>query len=176
MINRVEYLKKLSTSSLLIALAFILSFVKIIRLPFGGSVTLLSMLFISLPSYFYGVKYGIAASFAYSMLQLISDNYIVHPVQLILDYTIAFTVFGLVGLYREKKFGLEIGFIFACVIRFVSSSISGYVFFKEYAPEAWNPIIYTVVYNASYIFTECIFTVLVLQNAKIKKILAKYKI
>ena len=169
-------IKKISGSAILIALAFILSFVKIMRLPFGGSITLLSMLFISLPSYFYGVKYGLVASFAYSMLQLISDNYIFHPVQLLLDYTIAFTVFGIVGLFREKKFGLEIGFILACVVRFISSSISGYVFFKEYAPESWNPLIYTVAYNASYIFTECIFTVLVLQNAKIKKILAKYKI
>lgn len=168
-------IKKLSSSALLIALAFILSFIKIMHLPFGGSVTLMSMFFIALPSYLYGVKYGIVASFTYSMLQLIADNYIVHPMQLILDYTIAFTVFGLVGLFRDKKFGLEIGFILACIVRFVSSSISGYIFFREYAPESWNPVIYTVTYNASYIFTECIFTVLVIQNNKVRKILSKYK-
>ena len=169
-------IKKISGSAILIAIAFILSFVKIMRLPFGGSITLLSMLFISLPSYLYGVKYGFAASITYSLLQLISDNYIVHPMQVVLDYIIAFSVFGIVGFFRNKKFGLEIGFIIACVIRFISSSISGYIFFKEYAPESWNPIIYTVVYNGSYIFIECIFTVLVLQNKKIKNILTKYSL
>ena len=168
-------IKKISGSAILIALAFILSFVKIMRLPFGGSITLLSMLFISLPSYLYGVKYGFGASITYSFLQLISDNYIVHPMQVVLDYIIAFSIFGIVGFFRNKKFGLEIGFIIACVIRFISSSISGYIFFKEYAPESWNPIIYTVVYNGSYIFIECIFTVLVLQNKKVKDILSKYK-
>ena len=164
-------IKKLSTSALLIAFAFILSFIKIMRLPFGGSITLLSMLFVSLPSYLYGVKYGFVASITYSFLQLISDNYIVHPMQVVFDYIIAFSVFGIVGFFRNKKNGLEIGFIIACVIRFISSSISGYIFFREYAPESWNPIIYTVVYNGSYIFIECIFTVLVLQNKKVKNVL-----
>ena len=169
-------IKKLSTSALLIAFAFILSFIKIMRLPFGGSITLLSMLFVSLPSYLYGVKYGFVASITYSFLQLISDNYIVHPMQVVFDYIIAFSVFGIVGFFRNKKNGLEIGFIIACVIRFISSSISGYIFFREYAPESWNPIIYTVVYNGSYIFIECIFTVLVLQNKKVKNILTKYSL
>ena len=135
-------IKKISGSAILIALAFILSFVKI----------------------------------TYSLLQLISDNYIVHPMQVVFDYIIAFSVFGIVGFFRTKKNGLEIGFIIACVIRFISSSISGYIFFREYAPESWNPIIYTVVYNGSYIFIECIFTVLVLQNKKVKNILTKYSL
>ena len=100
-------IKKLSGSAILIALAFILSFVKIMRLPFGGSITLLSMLFISLPSYLYGVKYGFGASITYSLLQLISDNYVVHPMQLVLDYIIAFSVFGIVG-FLASIFASEI--------------------------------------------------------------------
>ena len=155
-------IKKFTISALFVALAYVLSFVKIIHLPFGGSVTFLSMLMISLPSHFFGVKYGFIASFAYSLLQLIVDPYVIHPIQLLLDYTIAFSCFGIVGIFGKKDKSLAIGFIVACCIRFMSSSISGYVFFKEFAPEGWNPLVYTVTYNASYIFAECIVSLIVI--------------
>lgn len=155
-------IEKYTISAIFVALAYVLSFIRVIHLPFGGSVTLLSMLVISLPSHLLGVKYGFIASFAYSLLQLIVDPYVVHPVQLILDYTVAFSCFGIVGLFGKRDKSLAIGYIVACCIRFISSSISGYVFFKEFAPEGWNPLVYTVVYNASYIFSECIISLIVI--------------
>lgn len=171
-------IRKFTVSAIFVAIAYVLSFVKLLHLPFGGSITLFSMLFISFPSYFFGVKYGFMASIAYSLLQLIVDPYIVHPMQLILDYIIAFSCFGIVGLFGKDDKDFMLGFIVACFIRFLSSSISGYIFFREYAPEGWNPIMYTVVYNGSYIFTECILSIIVINVGPVKKIinnlLAKY--
>ena len=169
-------LNKYAISALLVALAYVLSFVKILHLPFGGSITMFSMLFISLPSYFFGVRYGFMASFVYSLLQLVVDPYIIHPFQLFLDYILPFTCFGLVGFFREKKNGLYIGFILACVVRFLSSTISGYVFFSEYTPETWNPIVYTVVYNGSYVFTECVLTIIFISISHVKKLIESFKV
>ena len=168
-------IKRFTISAIFVAIAYVLSFVKLLHLPFGGSITLFSMLFISFPSYFFGIKYGFMASIAYSLLQLIIDPYIIHPVQLVLDYTIAFSCFGIVGLFGKEDKDFMLGFIVACFIRFLSSSISGYVFFKEYAPEGWNPILYTVVYNGSYIFTECILSLIVINVGPVKKIIQNFR-
>ena len=168
-------LNKFALSALFTALTYVLSMVKILHLPFGGSITLFSMLCISLPSYFFGVQYGLIASFSYSLLKLAINPYIVHPVQMLLDYTFAYTCFGLVGLFRNKRNGLAIGFIFACIIRFICSSLSGYVFFSEYTPEGWVPIVYTVVYNASYIFTECILSIVLINIKYVKNMIEKFK-
>ena len=166
-------IRNFAISALLVALAFVLSFVKIIHLPFGGSVTLFSMIFISLPAYFFGIGYGFMASVTYSLLQLVVDPYIIHPLQLFLDYIFAFSCFGIVAFFRNRKNGLQIGFITACIIRFLSSSISGYVFFKEYAPETWNPLVYTVVYNGSYIFIECVMTLVFLSVKQVNNIIER---
>lgn len=167
--------QKLAMSALFVAIAYVLSLIKFLHLPFGGSITFFSMLTISLPSYFFGVQYGFMASFTYSFLQMIVDPYIVHPVQAVLDYTIGFSCFGIVGFFRNQKKGLMLGFIIACIVRFISSSISGYVFFKEYAPEAWNPIVYTVVYNASYIFAECILSIVFLSIGQVERLLKSFR-
>ena len=168
-------IKKFTLSAIFVAIAYVLSFVKLLHLPFGGSITLFSMLFISFPSYFFGLKYGFMASISYSLLQLIVDPYIVHPIQLILDYIIAFSSFGIVGIFGREDKDFVLGFIIACLIRFIASTISGYVFFKEYTPEGWNPIVYTVVYNGSYIFTECVLSLIVISVKPVKRILHKFR-
>ena len=171
---RVE-IRKFAISAIFVAVAYVLSFLKFLHLPFGGSITLFSMLAISLPAYFFGAKLGFIASFTYSLLQLIIDPYVIHPVQLLLDYTIAFSCFGIVGFFRNMEAGLYKGFICACIIRFISSTISGYVFFKEYTPENWNPIIYTVVYNGSYIFIECVLSLVVISVRNVNRMIVHYK-
>lgn len=168
-------IRRFAISALFVALAFVLSFVKIIHLPFGGSITLFSMLSISLPAYYFGVSYGFMASVTYSLLQLVVDPYVIHPLQLCLDYIFAFGCFGIVAFFRDKKNGLQIGFVIACIIRFLSSSISGYVFFKEYAPESWNPLVYTVVYNGSYIFIECVMTLIFISVKQVSNIIERMR-
>ncbi|MBO6119556.1 MAG: energy-coupled thiamine transporter ThiT [Lachnospiraceae bacterium] len=167
--------KKFAVSALFISVAFLLSFIKFIRLPFGGSITLFSMLFVALPGYFYGVRTGFMASFAYSLLHLTTDFYVIHPMQLMLDYIFAFTCLGITGFFRNKNNGLQIGYILGCILRFISSSLSGYIFFKEYAPETWNPLVYTVAYNGSYIFTECVLTIIVLNVGAVKSFIKEMK-
>ena len=168
-------LRKFTISALLVALAYVLSFIKIVHLPFGGSITLFSMLVISLPGYFFGVQYGFLTSIVYALLQLVVDPYILNPIQLVLDYILAFGCFGVVGFFKDTKNGLQKGFVLACIIRFLSSSTSGYVFFSEYAPEAWNPLVYTITYNASYIFTECVLSLVFISIGQVNRLLEQFK-
>ena len=74
-----------------VALAMVTSMIKLYSFPFGGSVTLFSMLFICLPGYFFGVGTGILTAAAYGILQLIIEPYIYFPIQVIVDYVLAFS-------------------------------------------------------------------------------------
>lgn len=144
------------------ALATVTSFIKLASLPFGGSITLFSMLFICLIGYVYGVKAGITTGVAYGILQFITGPYIFAPLQVLLDYPLAFGALGLSGLFRNKKHGLVIGYIVGVTGRYLFHVISGYIFFASYTPEGIPPMIYTLGYNATYILPELVLTVLVL--------------
>ena len=77
--------KRLVFCSMSMALAMVTSFIKLASLPYGGSITLFSMLFISLIGYFYGAKTGILTGIAYGILQLITGPYIYAPLQVLLE-------------------------------------------------------------------------------------------
>lgn len=144
------------------ALAMVTSLIKFASLPFGGSITLFSMLFICLIGYVYGLKAGIMTGMAYGILQFIMEPYIYAPLQVLLDYPLAFGALGLSGLLSSKKHGLTTGYILGVLGRYVCHVISGYVFFASYAPESMNPLIYALVYNATYILPELTVTVIIL--------------
>lgn len=144
------------------ALAMVTSLIKFASLPFGGSITLFSMLFICLIGYVYGLKTGIMTGVAYGMLQFITNPYIYAPLQVLFDYPLAFGALGLSGLFYNKKHGLITGYITGVLGRYLCHVISGYIFFASYAPEGMNPLFYTLVYNATYIAPELIVTVIVL--------------
>ena len=145
-----------------IALAFVLSFIKLFSAPLGGSVTLCSMFFICIIGYLYGWKYSLTAALAYGILQFVQKPEIYAPLQVVIDYGLAFTALGLSGFFRQKKIGLYIGYLAGVTGRFIFSAISGYVFFAEYAPEGWNPLIYSIAYNASYIYIEAAITLAIM--------------
>ena len=168
-------LRKFVISALCVALAFVLSFVKVFRMPLGGSVTLMSMFVISMPAYLFGARYGFMSSFVYALLQLMQGGTMLHPLQIFLDYILAFTCFGIVAFFRDIKHGSYVGFLIACIIRWLSSSLSGYIFFREYAPATWNPIIYTLAYNGGYIFAEYLITIVIVTIPQVKNLLHKYK-
>ena len=90
--------KSLAYAALSIALAFVLSYVKLFRMPNSGSVTLASMLPLMLFSAAYGVGPGLLAGAAYGLLQYVQGGYFVHPIQFLLDYPIAFALIGLAGV------------------------------------------------------------------------------
>ena len=166
--------KMLAEGAIMIALATILSFIQIIRFPWGGAITVLSMLPIVFFSLRYGAKYGFAISFVYSIIQLAQGiveglfGWGLTPIALIacifIDYIAAFTVLGLAGIFGNKKFiSIICGTILALICRFVFHYISGVFIFESFG-ELWNgfsaesPYIYSLLYNGAYMLPEIIFT------------------
>lgn len=154
--------KQLVYCSIAIALAVVTSYIKLASLPFGGSITLFSMFFICLIGYLYGPKTGLMTGVAYGILQLIIEPYIYAPVQVLLDYPMAFGALGLSGIFWKSRHGLLKGCVVGMAGRYICHVISGYVFFAEYTPEGMNPILYAVGYNATYILPEMIATVILI--------------
>lgn len=169
-------IKQIAVSALCLALAFVLSNVKIFKLPMGGSVTLFSMFFVTFIGYLYGPRVSIAAAFAYGLLQMIVDPYIVSIPQLLCDYVLAFTALGLAGFFFEKKNGMITGYLVGIFGRFVFSVLSGVIFFAAYAPEGMNPLVYSTLYNGAYIGAEAVLTVIVLLIPAVHNALNRVKV
>ena len=156
--NQTLSVKALTYCAICIALATVLSNVKIYKMPMGGTVTACSMLFISIIGYWFGAFAGILAAVAYGVMQLIFDPYIIHPVQLLLDYPFAFGILGISGFFANAKHGLVKGYILGALGRWLCSTISGIVFFYEYAGSQ-NVFVYSSLYNITYIAPEILITV-----------------
>ena len=141
--------KLLAYAALSIALAFVLSYIRLWRMPQGGTVTPASMLPMMLFSYAFGIGPGLVASLAYGLLQAIQDPYIVGFWQFLLDYPIAFGVIGLMGLFVRKqyKWSLYAGIAVVSLLRMACHTLSGVLFFAEYAGDA-NPWVYSLGYNS----------------------------
>ena len=163
--------KKLVFSAMGIALALVTSYLKLWNMPMGGSVTLLSMLFISLIGYWFGAKYGIITGAAFGLLQFIIDPFMLSVPQVLFDYPLAFGALGLSGFFRNYKYGLRIGYIVSVLGRFVFSTLSGVIFFAAYAPEGMNPWVYSIVYQGSYLGAEAILTLMIISLPPVMKAL-----
>ena len=167
--------KQLAFCAMSIALGTVLSLVKIVDFPWGGSITLLSMFVIVLPGYFYGLGAGLITGLAYGALQLIIDPYVIFPIQLVVDYFLAFGALGLSGLFANAKNGLVKGYITGVMGRYVFVVISGWIFFGEYAWEGWAVLPYSLVYNGIYIFAEAIITVIIIMLPPVKNAINRIK-
>lgn len=153
-----------------IALAFGLSYIRMFKAPYGGSITLFSILPIALYSYMFGVRKGVMCGFIYGLLQSVQDPWVVHPLQYILDYPLAFAMVGFSGgLFRKLfdkitalparvKDGLAIsaGILVGVTLRYFCHVISGAVYFGEYAADYGfsNAWVYSFTYNALYVFPD----------------------
>jgi thiamine transporter len=142
--------KMLAYGALAIAISFVLSYIRIVRFPNGGSITVASMLPIFVFAYIAGPRAGITAGLCYGMLQFIQDASFVHWAQFLLDYPIAFALLGLSGLFKER---LYLGAIVGSLGRFLAHFISGIVFFATYAGDQ-NVFLYSFLYNISYILPD----------------------
>ena len=100
--------KKLVFSAMGIALALVTSYLKLWNMPMGGSVTLLSMLFISLIGYWFGARYGIATGAAFGILQFIINPYMLSFPQVILDYPLAFGALGFSGFFKNHRYACSV--------------------------------------------------------------------
>ena len=174
--KKTHSVKRLVTSAMAIALATLTSFITIFKMPMGGSVTLFSMLFIVLIGYWYGIKTGLTAAIAYGVLQLLLDPYILNIPQVLLDYILGFGALGLSGIFSKSKHGLVKGYIIGVIGRFICSFLSGWIFFAVYTPDFFNSaILYSVVYNGSYIGLEAVVTLVVISLPPVNKALAYVK-
>lgn len=167
--------KQLVYCSAAMALAMVTSFIKLADLPFGGSITLFSMMFICLIGYIYGTRTGLITGLAYGILQFITGPYIYAPLQVLLDYPLAFGALGFAGVFSAKKHGLISGYLLGVFGRYICHVISGYVFFAVYAPENINPFLYTLGYNAAYIVPEALATVIILSLPPVAKAIGQVK-
>ncbi len=168
--------KKLVFCAAAVALGTILSNIKLYHFPTGGSITLLSMLAICLPAYWYGLKTGLLTAIAYGILQLLIDPYVLFPIQLVVDYLLAFGAFGLCGIFCNSKNGLIKGYMTAILGRYFFAVLSGWLFFGEYAWEGWGALSYSLVYNAIYIFAEGAITIIILALPPMKKLMTSLKV
>ncbi|MCL2396469.1 MAG: energy-coupled thiamine transporter ThiT [Defluviitaleaceae bacterium] len=147
---------------LALAIAFVLSYFRLYQFPWGGSVTFMSMFFVVLIGLWFGPTVGLVSAFAYGLLQLAQNPMIFYPLQLILDYPLAFGALGLAGFFRKMKGGMYIGFVVAVFGRWVFHTLSGYFFFSQWAWEGWNALPYAMAYNAIYLGAEMILTLVII--------------
>ena len=181
-------IKKLTVSAIMIALATVLSLAKIIQMPLGGSVTLLSMLPICLLAIVYGVKWGFGCAFIYSLIQMALDigavvSWGLTPKALagtiILDYILPFTFLAVSGVFAKKGIIAKLsGIVLAMFLRFACHFVSGIIIFDIWC-EWKNVPLYSLCYNGGFMLPELIFTVLgayfLLSSKAITKIIDKYK-
>ncbi|MBQ8171233.1 MAG: energy-coupled thiamine transporter ThiT [Oscillospiraceae bacterium] len=160
--------------AIMVALATVLSYIRLMHFPWGGSVTVLSMLPIVLYSIKRGLTNGLMASFIFSLIQLGQGavdglfGWGLTPVMLIacimLDYICPFTAIGLAGVFRRKGLaGWITGTAAAIILRFVCHFLSGVVIWHS-AGKLWegfvtdNEWLYSLCYNGAYMLPELVFT------------------
>ena len=161
--EKIDKTRQLTFSSMAIALACLMSFLKLFHRPMGGAVTMFSMLFIILIGYWYGLGAGLSAGIAYGLLQLLIDPYILSIPQIFTDYIFAFGALGLSGLFSKKKHGLVLGYIVGVLGRYFFAFLSGMIFFGTYAADYnMSAPIYSLVYNGAYIGAEAALTLFVI--------------
>ena len=143
--------KMLSFAALSIALSFVLSCIRLYRMPQGGSVTPASMLPLMLFAAAFGVGPGLLAGLVYGILQYLQGGWFLNVWQFALDYLIAFAALGLAGLARTlpEKWGLYCAMLIAVIGRALSATLAG-IMFWETAPVA------SLVYNGTYLIPEVI--------------------
>lgn len=150
--------------ALTVALSSVLSMLAV-RLPinFAGGTISLSMVPILVLALRRGVFPGVIAGVIFGCADYLIEPFFVAPIQVLLDYPIAFGAVGLAGLgsgaYRRGCAVSPVrGVVWAIpfiilggVGRFAAAWLSGVVFFGQNAPSGQPVWLYSLVYNVSYI-------------------------
>jgi thiamine transporter len=138
-------------------------------LPQGGSINL-GMVPIFWLALRRGPKIGIFAGAVLGVVDLAIEPFVVHPIQFVLDYPLAFACLGLAGFFRKfSRAGPAIGVAVGGAGRFLCHFTSGVVYFPNYAPAGMSPIVYSIVYNGTYMVPSiiiCAATIVLLQRSK----------
>lgn len=173
--------KEITAIGVAAALSTILSMIKFFEMPQGGSVTLASIVPILFVAYVYGAEVGFFTGFIAGILSLLLGAYIIHPVQMLLDYILPMTILGMAGYFRVKsenktkeKSLLVVGVVVAVLLKYVCHVLSGVVFFSEYAGDQ-NVWAYSLGYN-SFVFVDMLIAIVVLSILPIERLEKTLKI
>jgi len=157
--NMTNQTKILAESIVCVALSALLYYFVIFSMPQGGRVTAGSMIPIFLLALRRGAKVGILAGIVFGLIVLILEPFVFHPVQVLLDYPIAFGLLGLAGFFRQiPLLGVAVG-MFG---RFIAHFITGIIFFASFVPEGMSPALYSAIYNGSYLLVEFIVSIIII--------------
>ncbi len=171
--------KRLVEASIMIALATVLSMLKVVDMPYGGSVTAASMLPIVIVSYRHGIGTGLISGGVFAVIQqllgLNTLSYVTTWQSVIavitIDYIIAFTVVGLAGFTkgkimpsatesRRQSVELAVGCVAVCTLRYICHVIAGATVWAGLSIPTEAAMIYSLGYNATYMLPETIVTTL----------------
>ena len=171
-IRKIKFTTQMITLiGLSIALATVLQFITILKLPQGGSVTAGSMVPIILISFFYGPEVGFLTGFLFGIINFIVTPVALHPVQVLFDYPLPFMAIGIVGYFRTRNTkGILLGVVLAMLARFTCHFISGVVFFGSYAPKGTPVYLYSLLYNGSYMGIETIISCVIIGILPLKRL------
>jgi thiamine transporter len=158
--------RMITFTALMVATALVIEILStfIFPLPQGGNISLVALPLIIL-GYYYGLPLAMLAGVLVGVMQgLFVPPFIVSPIQYLLDYVLAFMFMGLGTMFIQKKtsninLSLTLGIIVSMGLRYVSHVISGTLFFAEYAGDQ-IPIIYSLIYNLTYMGPTLIVTIL----------------
>lgn len=160
----------LCEGAIMVAVASVLSMIAIINMPYGGSVTAVSMLPIIVFGYRYGTGKGFIVGFVYSITQLLlgvsnlsyATSFGAAVSIIMLDYIVAFTLLGLVGLFREKlgsqSAELAVSTVVVCLLRYICHVITGCTVWAGVSIPTSDGLIYSLGYNAAYMVPETVVT------------------
>ena len=165
--------KILAEATVFIALTIVLKDIlpPIYEMPQGGSVTIAGLVPLLWFALRRGLKYGIFAGFIYGLIHaFLPGSYIIHPIQGLLDYPIAFAALGLAGAFKKIPI---IGVAVGIVGRFISSFVAGIVFFTSVSIEG---IYASAVYNGTYLIPEFVISAIVIYILLKRKLLIPYSL
>ncbi len=186
-------IRALCECALMLALSVVLSLIPLpfIKLPYGGAVTLFSMVPVCLVAIKYGFRWGLGTAFCFSWFQILQGGVFgwgLTPVMLIaslfLDYIFAYTVLGFAGIFRKKGYlGMLGGITLVCALRFFIHFLSGVILWANLEQfvafgQEWVacPVLYSICYNGAYMLPETVlavvFAAIVLKIPQIKKLIA----
>lgn len=168
--------KKITTSALMIALATVLMWAsKLIPAPWlqGGSVTLASMVPIIIIGIMFGTRWGLLASLAYSLIQMMfgfypppTQTFLNFVLVVLLDYVFAYGVLGLSGcfyaIFKRFSFAMPLSGFIVTFLRYICHIVSGVLIWGVYADAGQGVLAYSLIYNGSYMIPEIVITTIVL--------------
>ena len=162
--------RTLMTVSMFAAIAFVLNTIKIFTMPYGGSVTCCSMMPILLLAVLLGCRAGMLGGLILGCLSIVSGAYVIHPIQFILDYLLAYTLLGIAGIlgYREK-WKVLLGAVIAVLLSVSCNIVSGAVYFDSYAPDGMNVWVYSTIYNLMCTGVEGVLSIIVLMMLPLQR-------